>query len=599
MKKKIFILLGVLLLIVTPSFLFAQTYGNVKLPVFSLENTISFYLFPNALDGAFNLQPYPPESNFNSLTSDYLFGGLSNFNWAWTTPVTLTDFRITLPVTVGFYKHGKMPWSIISSGYASTTSSGLSNGTSVTTTTKTTGTAPTFTSHTWVTQTTEEQYKWLDAANLDFGGQFLIGIGGIDIGLGVKYYLEQNASGAAVATWANNNRTEIQTFYYDTNAADATAAPNAAVDYTITSTWNEPDTLSEIYLVVPFMMQLGQIGLAGSASMDITNRDGTTFSTAAAPTDPTTKTYSNPHDTGPGATYTNIEQNSLVDKEQTISIGANTSVTLPPIVNGNKNNKFVLGLSGNVDINKKEPEVDTYTTQTYNYAGGGAAPTRSTRSEFQDTTNYNGFLFYTVEVSTAHYFYFDLSPATLGFAPKLSTAIGSPASLAPSKFYKTTEHSVTRTDGDNDGAFTSAADTITTTDTTYTNNNDGNPFEVKVYIGLPASLKVRPKGWVFGMTFGANLGVQYSIQFVTDNQDTQTTHTVTTDGTGATLNDTTTTAVSGSYSTSKVNQAWTFTNQSLFGLNFFLPGNATLDVILNTNNLFVFDKLVAQLSIPL
>ncbi len=597
MKKRIFILLGALLLLIAPAMLFAQSYGQVKLPVSSLENYLSFTLFPNAIDGAFNLQTYGENFNFNTLRNDYFFGGLSNFNW--TNPFPLTAISTTLPITVGFYKHGKMPWSIISAGLANTTSSGLSNGTTITTTTKTTGTAPTLTNNTWVTQTTNEQYKWLDAAELDFGGQFLIGIDGIDIGLGVKYYLDQNHNNTAgsVAAWASNNRTETQTVYYD--QAAATAAPDPAVDYTITSTWNQPDTLSEIYLAVPFMMQLNNIGLYASTSVDIVNYDGTTYSTVAAPTDPTTKIYSNPHSTGPGATYTNIEANSLVDKKQTISIAGSTALTFPPILKGNKNNKFVIGFSGEADINKRGPVVDTYTTQVYNYAGGGATPTASTRSEFEETTNYNGFLLYDIAASVAHYLYFDFSSAVLGFAPTLSTTIGTPASYATSKYYKTTQTTITRTDGDNDGAFTSAADSISTTTITYSNNDDGNPFVVKVSVILPASLKVHPKGWIFGMTFGANVKVDYTVQFVTDNQDTQTTHTVITDGTGNTTSDTTTTAVSGTYSTSKTTQNWSFINQNLFGLNFFLPGNATLDVILNTSNLFNFDSLTAQLVIPI
>lgn len=597
MKKKLFILLGTLLLLLAPTFLFAQTYGQVRWPVTSMENVLSFGLFPNPMDAAFNLQTYGAKANFNTLKNNYLFGGLSNFNWS--NPLTLRDFNTTLPVTVGFYQHGNMPWSVLGSGYASTSNSGFSNGTTISTTTKTTGTAPTFTANTWVTSTTQEEYKWLDAANIDFGGAFFIGISGIDTGLAVKYYLDQNHNNTAgsVAAWANNNRTVTQTFYYDQDAANANAAPNPAVDYTITSTWNQPDTLSEVYFLVPFMTKLDGMVLSATASLDIVNYDGTTYSSQANPTDPTTKTYSDPNSTGPGATYTNIEANSLTDKEQTITIAGATAVTFPPLLKGNRNNRFVVGLSGNVDINQIDPVVDTYTTQVYNYAGGGADPTRSTRSEYQQTTNYEGFLFYDVELSGAHYLYFDFSPAVVGFAPTLSTTIGVESS--GSKYYATTQTTIVRTDGNNDGDFEDAADSISTTTKTYSHNDDGKPFYVDVSVSLPASLKVRPKGWIFGMTFGANLEVEYKVSFVTDVQDTTTTNIHITDGTGTTTSNTTTTAVTGTYSTSKTTQSWTFTNQNLFGLNFFLPGNTTLDIMLNTNNLFEFDSLTAQLVIPL
>ena len=588
--KKILILI-LLVFFVMLAGLSAQS--QISFPVTSLQSGVSFGLFPNVMDASFNLISFGDMDNFRTLNNNYLFVGLSNF-W----DLTTTSVSSAKPAQAGFYHKGPMPWSVLGAAYATTTNSGFNNGiSSSTTATKVTGTAPDLTNNVWVTQTINDQYVWLDAASYDVGSQFLIQMGGISTGLVIQYYYKQDYSGAGAATWAANNRTETETNYYDT--AIATAAPNPAVDYTVTRTWSSPDTYTEIIGAVPLFLEFDSVQLSTVTSVDFVMYDGTTFSTYSGGVGPTTEIYSDPVGPGPaGGIYTNTEANSDVVKYKSVIIGSGSTVVLPALFKGNKNNRLEVSLGGNVGFFMHDPEVDTYITQTYNYPGGGADPTASTRSVQTKTTNYAGMTYYKVMAKVRHYLYFDFGPAVFGVSPIIDASVENNPYLGYTPFYKTSSTEVVRVDGDNDGAFTSAADTITTTTTTYNNYDDGIPFELRVTVMAPASLKFHQEKWPFGVTLGADVGVTYTIDFTTDVTDRTSTVHHQEDGTGTVLDNTTTTAATG-YTVTDVTQSWIFTNWFKLGLNFFLPNDITIDVILNSSNLLQFDALTAQVNIPL
>jgi len=221
MKKKwikTWIFIGTVILLFIPALAWSQTQYQ------SLQSQTSFGLFENAFDAAFNPTDAKPEPTFTTLEQNYFFGGLTNFS-----ELSNTYSFTMVPLRLGYYHTGSMPWSGLSDILVDTTNSTRSNGITPTTATKPVTVGNTTTNYTWVTHETDNQYDSLEAWNTALGGQFLIGLGFVNTGLGVRWDKEQNASGAAINTWADANRTITDTYYYDPTAG--TVAPSPVADY--------------------------------------------------------------------------------------------------------------------------------------------------------------------------------------------------------------------------------------------------------------------------------------------------------------------------------------------------------------------------------
>ena len=115
---------------------------------------------------------------------------------------------------------------------------------------------------------------------------------------------------------------------------------------------------------------------------------------------------------------------------------------------------------------------------------------------------------------------------------------------------------------------------------------------------LPTAIRFRPNGGPFGVMAGARVGVNFTLRTVSDAPTTQRTVITAVDGTGATLDppiDTITDPTSPVQT--RVNTIWNFETEFALGVNFFLPGDATLDVIVQGN--LPFDQVQIQANFPL
>ncbi|AEJ62371.1 hypothetical protein Spith_2115 [Spirochaeta thermophila DSM 6578] len=226
----------------------------------------------------------------------------------------------------------------------------------------------------------------------------------------------------------------------------------------------------------------------------------------------------------------------------------------------------------------------------------GSLATINSFTQTDLTTERAGIFKYDLNIGANHPLYFPFGDwADLALNP----GIGVGLSYWPSSdYYSKSSEQVVKDDGNNDGDFNDTADTVTTTTTTYYNNNDGDPVELSFPVSLGTAFKWKQKEWVFGVTLASWMSMTPIISFESSKVDTQEVHVVQKDGTGVTTSETITTKVEGDYGTSRTTADWSFGIQNGFILNFYLPDNIRLDVLVTTN-LFEFDALFIQAIIPL
>lgn len=558
----------------------------------SLESSISYGIFSNPYDFAFNPSDSVSGPGFTGLQKSYLFGGLTNFF-----SQKATSGLVTAPLTFGYYSAGSMPWSGLlqfqdnpaqpTTAVSDNTATTISNSTTLTT-----GTPPVTNTYNWVQQSTQTTYDFKQAENLYAFGQALVGhLGPVNTGLWVYFSQKQNAFSTygTTDTWLGANVTTVQTNNYDTNPG---GVPAPKLNYTYTNTKKDPQTQTNFDASVPFYLPLGKMALGGSLTGSYQSNDKSSS---------TSQTYTAPQATGAGNFQTN--DTSVTDQTGYFGVNGVATLTLPALIGKNKYDRFDVGFNGGVTFNNAGNYVKVTNNQQYSYAGGGAAlapsNTTGTATSYNSTTDTRvGQTGYNVDLSAQHYFYFDIAqPIVLGIAPQLSGGISfTPTSTQP--YYVSQQVLVSKVDNNNNGVYTDAADQITTTTTTYSNNTQNGAFAVAITMTLPTALKIAPKGWPFGITLGNEMIAGATITTTTANTASYSTQTVVTDGTGATLNTTDSNTIAGTTNkTTKTN--WTFTTQNSLGLNFYLPGDSTLDVTLNTNNFFTFDNLTIQAVVPL
>jgi hypothetical protein len=588
MKTKLFMLMCLVLLLL-PAWIWSQGVAP-----FSLESFTSFGVFENPIDAAFNVTDVGVGPNFSTLEKSLFFSGLTNFGWDLAQSINAESLKL------GYYNKATMPWSVYGDVQVGTTTSGRSNGIGALVATTTAGKPVGVNTETWTTQTTEEQYIALDAWNNNIAAQFLVGLGFMNIGGWVRWINQDNYTGVVVNTYVDANRTTIQTNYYDTAVAGVAPAP--AVNYTLTTAQRDPDSQFTFSFGVPFFLKLGTMGLTASLDAALVNRDVS---------DSLTNAYTAPVNAGAGNFNNVAVLNSDVNTYGSINVNADALLTLPAIFGSHKDNNLQLGVNGGVVLNTVGTRVQTDIQQDYSYAGGGAALVPSwdgTDPVYQVITDTRqGALGYDAGLTARHPLYFDAAPSVqIGFIPGISTGV----QYRPLNAYITTQRvQVDNTDVTNNGLFTDATDTITTTTTTYYNNGDGGTMDITINLSLPASIRFKPEGSPFGITLGNSVNVGASIEMISNLSNTAQTHTVTADATTPTtpITDVTTTQAT-SYTLSRTNVNWSFSNSFYIALNFFLPAGITLDVLLNMvaggpvtfpASLFQFNNMSIQAVIPL
>jgi hypothetical protein len=568
MKKKAVLITALVLFIA--GFGWAQTAMT-----FSLENQISFGLFRTPYDFAFDPCEFNMESSFSNLGSNYFFGGLFN---PYGFPATSSA---AVPLLIGYYNGGENPWASMLYMDIDPTISTRENGITATSTAgKLVGTI----NHTYITDQTEDTYLHLQDEDtyISLGGG--MGLGPLNCGLFITYSHELNEDGAAIDTWADNNRTRTITYYYDT--ALITEAPNMATDYVYTLTETDPDSDLSLDFQMPVYMPLGDSGIGGILGVEYRSHDDSTSYL---------ESYTPPADAGAG-TFWNVDDNSVTDKTGYFSVNMTPTYFMQPLFGSHNENRFEVGIDAELVFNTAGTYSSIVSDKDFDYAGSGAAFTYSNASSVETTRERKGTTEYDVDLRAKHYLYWDLAESIeFGIAPELRAGIDCDP-IADT--YNTTQTAINRVDGNGDGDFDDAADTITTVTTTYLNNGDGGDFTVVFDLSLPSALKFRIEGAPFGVTLGSEIGVRSEITFVKDVANTNSSTTVAVDGTGAAVSDSSTTAARSTESQSTT-MDWFFDASYALALNFYLPADILLDVVLNGNNLLVFDSLSIQATIPL
>jgi hypothetical protein len=343
-----------------------------------------------------------------------------------------------------------------------------------------------------------------------------------------------------------------------------------------------------INLGVPFLLKAGNVSHFASLQVGYGSTDNSTGSVV---------TYSTKE--GPGALgpYNNTNT-SVATTSSSLAVGGSYALLMPAIFSKGKDDKFIADADFSVTFAGSNYS-STNTSATFNAAGGGAAPVPGTLTSTTAARTYNPGIGWKLGAGAIHSFYF--APGTgvqLGVVPTVyvdySMTVPN-ASLAS----QTTD---VLTDNNNNGK-ADAGDTIAHTTLAFTNASAPGTATtttglVEVFASLPMAIVIKPTGWVFGFTLGTAPTLLFQNSSLYTYAKTQTTKTSTTTVGGATTAPVLTTQVTTDPST-QVTNAWTFTAQHKFSLNFDFGNGVTMDVILNAQNLFVFDNLSIQVNAAL
>jgi hypothetical protein len=550
--SKRWLFIGVLLLFLIPTLGLSQ----------SLLYQTSFGLFENPFDAAFDVTDSGLEPNFSTLDRNYIFGGLTNFP-----ELPTNNSFVMVPLELGYYRAGARPWSGLGDILLDTTQSTRSDGKTATSTqTKAVGT----TNFTWIDQETDSQYDKLQAWDTDIGGQFLIGLSKFNIGFGASWDYEQNASGAAIDVWADANREDKDTFFFD--SAGAGVAPNPVEDYVQTQTFEMPDTDSTVNVWVPAYFKVLGIGVETTLNAGINKRDQSSS---------IEESFTAPQQAGAGSFNNVVVENSTTDEIGYTSIDLDAICTFGPLLGNHKDNRLELGLNGGIMLNNADTLKNVLIIQDFDFAGSGAplTPVNNTGiTDINTSTKRDGTTGYDVNASGQHFFYWDIvEPLTFGMAPMLEMGITYTPAFST---HNTEQVLIVKNDNDADGDYNDAADTIVSTTTDFKNNDDGGNRDYTVSTTLPSALRFRPSGWPFGITVGNELGVDFTVRRVKDKTDTTEVTVETTDGTGAPISTVVTTAAD-SFEQKSTTTVWQFSSDFELALNFYLGDHSTLDVVVN------------------
>ena len=341
-------------------------------------------------------------------------------------------------------------------------------------------------------------------------------------------------------SYGDGNNNETITNYY--NAAAAGVEPNIQTDFTATTVSSTNDSSTTMTISAPFFLptkgadHFAQI----SAALSSTNQPATQ-----------TVTYSVPMDTGThGTAQTTMgviagagtdSDMTVTDKSSSQNISGQYRISRNGFLGDHAENVFYLGLNIGTVTNTAKYESST-TTNDYTIVPGVSTKTQATASQTTAAVVYKGSTGLNAGLNAGHSMYFDFGPASFGLIPSISVSYSSSQTGANSV---TSWTQIQRTDGDADGVYTTAADSIVTTTRTYSNTTSINTATgalgatpdkvanttITANIAAPLSLRVKPEGWPFGFIIGAQPQATMAYTNAKTSTAVFTESAVTTDGT--------------------------------------------------------------------
>jgi hypothetical protein len=582
MRKLLLCVLAIVFLL--PALMWGQNTGLI-----SLQNDFSFGVFGNELDKAVNVG-----KGFTALSNNYLFGGLGNLNNLATIDAFTSLFAD--PVWVGYYSTGAMPWSLFGGAHHT---SGPAAGTSATLytnpNTETVVSGTTSTDYYWYAQISTSEYTVPAFRQINDSVQFLLDLGGLNIGAFLNVSLQNS-------TLPAQNFATTDTYQYNTSGVGV--VPTPVTDYTRTTTQTDltdgaggPGIQNSLSLGIPvYLKSLNATAnlRVGYSWMDVSTTYERIFTVPAS--SGTIPTFA-------AGTFRNTEQDDVLMTGGGVPISLDVEKAFAPLWGSHPDNAFKVGLDTWATFSSAKYSTIVI-TQDYTFVVAGAA-TRTARNWDTYDATYSGALDLGVGVNASHSFYFDpVANVSVGFVPRLDLVYRN----QPAGQKTGDEVTVNRIDGDADGAFTSAADTIVTTTTTNYNQmvdstgpideSVGNVFEFDV--ALPSALKFQVLPW-FGLAMGARPYVTGALTITKATGRTFEETVTTADGTGAVISTVVTNRQTGAVTTTNV-MAWTVGVDHNLGVNIGIPGGIMLYVDVAgavDSGVWDFKNLVIQGVIPL
>ncbi len=571
----------------TAVFVFSQNTG-----ITSVFNDISEGVFTNELDAAVSVDGNKSSGpDFRILTHDYLFTGITNLELSYFT--NDATFSSTSPLWAGFYKAGDKPWSVFGAFGASGVTGNASDSTTYTqgaTYSATTGTDTTV--YQWNDSSSTRNYtanRIFDALNLY--GQYLFTLDKMNTGVFVHMYLTN--SDPQTANFEQND-----VYYYD--AAGGTAVPDPQLDYKYTRTRTSRDNTSEFTVAVPLY-------IPDSGSSQLFNFNAYFGVTDKSATD--TESYSGTPNSALALTTTTVA-NDITARHFTGELDIDYTYKGNKLWGNSPKDQFWIKGTGDFTLSGGTYETSNI-TQDISAAGSGAAIVNGARSDTQVTFDGVPGFIATADAGVGHSFYFNLGSG-VEFGLKPETTLEYSLILPVTVNSKTT---VAKTDGDADGKFDSAADTITTTTVTYTNTqfdtltgataSASTTNSISCTVELPVSVTFTPKGWPVTFILGSKPSISSTMTFTSTKTSTTSTTVSVADGTGTVTSTTVTNAVTADES-STMSTSYSVSATHNIGFFMFINDAVRMDVNLDAfsgigpvNNIFDFGDLTAQVIIAL
>lgn len=553
----------------------------------SLSNNFSAGLFPSVLDQALTVNDAGYGPGFGMLGHNYLLGGVSNLNadQAGNTggPILISG----APVILGVYRENSLPWSMVTGLDFSPITGEPKSSTAETlagTTTVTVGTTdtdyPVFQDRT----VTENEARCFQ----DFTAQlqFLIKLSSIMTGLYFNLAMVDGAEGLT-------NYTSTVTTFYDAAAVPGTDIPVNTVDYTETTTETNMfdganSTDCDFTVAIPVSMELDSMRQYGNLyyrRQQVDNSNSLKEEVVLGGSNQSAL---------PAANY---NDDAVVDILSTNTFGLDYTLYRGSFLNSHPESLFHANLGFEVILTGGENET-TNIDQTYSSPGAGGAIVPGSRLEDTTTFTVDSTFGFDVGFEVGESIYHDFGPMiTFGLMPTLSG--GFARSYASGSAGRSVQ--VIRDDVDNDGAFTSAVDTIQTITTTFTDANSagGNlsyTDTLEVSFTLPTALKFHPEGWICGFILSNTPTVTYSR--ATNKTLTATSevtdHNINGDGSGEA---TVITKALGATETITSDADWSLINTTSLGAEFYLPNDILLLVDIN-GNLWEPEGFTIQAVVP-
>lgn len=563
-------------------------------PQDSLAAQKSFGLFPNIIDAAFSPVFRPGFPSFGNLESDYLLTGILNLDL-----LEATDSSLALPFRVGYYHSGDRPWMLgLTSFVRSLSDETVVDGIVVLSQETTTGGGTSGNDETtWVSS---DRLLAHDFSSFWAGSSTLGYLVGLETGtiLGVQLGLDLSRGDPTdVGAWLEANRTETLRYYYDTTAG--TPPPVPALDYTVTTTRSDPHNDLSLRLALPLAFRTGSLGSTVTLSGEWATRDRSSAISVLTrlPADAT----------GAPILYDDVNARTT-DQITRLGVSLDYRASLPPLVWTSEANETLLNLrfAWAGFLPKDVEENRSSVAGSIRSTPGDLTKTMnaSTDTVRKDERNIPAGL--AGSLGFGQSFYFSLAPDTwfsfypainLNFLSGPNPGIPGLSEAAGALWTSRSTSTVVAKTYDATGTVSSYLKTVTITETLDDGSGTANTYGLE--FSFPTALKARPAGWPFGFTLSSNARIRYSLVHGTDLTPRVQTSVETFDQNDDSLGKTVTRASSEEGSINWLRGSWEVLNENALCLNVPLPGEISLDLILNWNNLLELDSLVAQVVVPL